>query len=143
MINRNYIIRKKDDNNSNINESIYYEACENSFELAQFKKEEEKYKKELNNNTKNKTLFNLITKNKNENTLPIKKENIIPFKQNKIFNNSNIENKSSIYEDCEEQCDISFSENNTSLHKNNNKTINNKSQKSKEFSLNESNFKSE
>ena len=144
MINRNYIIRKKDDNNSNINESIYYEACENSFELAQFKKEEEKYKKELNNNTKNKTLFNLITKNKNENTLPIKKENIIPFKQNKIFNNSNIENKSSIYEDCEEQCDISFSENNSpSLNKINNKIINQKSQKSKEFSLNESNFKSE
>ena len=144
MINRNYIIRKKDDNNSNINESIYYEACENSFELAQFKKEEEKYKKELNNNTKNKTLFNLITKNKNENTLPIKKENIIPFKQNKIFDNSNIENKSSIYEDCEEQCDISFSENNSpSLNKINNKIINQKSQKSKEFSLNESNFKSE
>ena len=144
MINRNYIIRKKDDNNSNINESIYYEACENSFELAQFKKEEEKYKKELNNNTKNKTLFNLITKNKNENTLPIKKENIIPFKQNKIFNNSNIENKSSIYEDCEEQCDISFSENNSpSLNKINNKILKQKSQKSKEFSLNESNFKSE
>ena len=144
MINRNYIIRKKDDNNSNINESIYYEACENSFELAQFKKEEEQYKKELNNNTKNKTLFNLITKNKNENTLPIKKENIIPFKQNKIFNNSNIENKSSIYEDCEEQCDISFSENNSpSLNKINNKILKQKSQKSKEFSLNESNFKSE
>jgi hypothetical protein len=67
----------------------------------------------------------LITKNKNENTLPIKKENIIPFKQNKIFNNSNIENKSSIYEDCEEQCDISFSENNSpSLNKINNKIIN-------------------
>ena len=144
MINRNYIIRKKDDNNSIDTESIYFEACENSFELAQFKKEEEKYKKELNNNTKNKTLFNLITKNKNENTLPIKKENIIPFKQNKIFNNSNIENKSSIYEDCEEQCDISFSENNSpSLNKINNKIINQKSQKSKEFSLNESNFKSE
>ena len=144
MINRNYIIRKKDDNNSIDTESIYFEACENSFELAQFKKEEEKYKKELNNNTKNKTLFNLITKNKNENTLPIKKENILPFKQNKIFDNSNIENKSSIYEDCEEQCDISFSENNSpSLNKINNKIINQKSQKSKEFSLNESNFKSE
>ena len=143
MINRNYIIRKKDDNNTIDTESIYFEACENSFELAQFKKEEEEYKKKLKINGKNQTLFNLSNINQNETYFTSRKENPISFKPNKICNNSNLIDKNSIYEDCEEKYDLSFSENYTSLHKINNKNTSNKSQKSNEFSLNESNFKSD
>ena len=143
MINRNYIIRKKDDNNSDNSESIYFDACENSFELNQFKKELEEYRKKLNINGKNQSLFNITNNNQNETYYTTRKENPITFKQNKLLNNSNLIDNNSIYEDCEERNEFTFLDNNTSLHKNNNKTINNKSQKSKEFSLNESNFKSD
>ena len=133
MINRNYIIRHKDDNSFG-SESIYFEACENSFELNEFKKVEEEYKKKIKNISNNQNTFNLNNTIQNETNFTTNKENQITFKHNKILNNSNFQNENkSFYEDCAE-------ENNNSLNDNNENIFQNKKEKiTKEFQLNESN----